>query len=200
MSLRRKHKDTVLEQRGKELKEASRVLSLTKAALIMVGDMTAVTIAAFWPHPYYHAFCEHRNRSFRSTMVRLQQQGLVKKGNDSSGFFTLTSEGEKERTRALRRIHIESRKSNEPWDGKWRILTFDIPEKYKKYREFLRAELIDYGFMQLHKSVWVTPFHSAEDLKTTIEDLGMTRWVKLLVADALFDDSNLKRKFHLDEA
>ena len=59
----------------------------------------------------------------------------------------------------------------------------------------MRAELVDYGFEQLQKSVWVTPYRAAEQLKTTLEDMGIDRWVKLMVAEALFEDEGLRRKF-----
>src|SRR3989344_4682297 len=33
------------------------------------------------------------------------------------------------------------------WDGEWRIVIFDIPERFKKAREALRKKLKDLGFI-----------------------------------------------------
>ena len=184
----------VFDIRKQDIKYASRVLSLSKASLILIGDLAGATIASFWPHPYYHVFCEHRRRSFQTTLSRLQKQGLIAKGKEKEKFFILTKEGEKQRNNALQYVAVEKGK-NEKWDGKWRVLVFDIPEKEKSYREFLRAELIDYGFIQLQKSVWISPFRVSEELNTTIQDYGIDKWVKLMIADALFDTGDLEKKF-----
>jgi DNA-binding transcriptional regulator PaaX len=37
------------------------------------------------------------------------------------------------------------------------IVAFDIPEKKRKYRDWLRSELIGFGFEQVQKSVWFGP-------------------------------------------
>src|SRR3989344_2573057 len=93
-----------LDARKQNTKEASRVLSLTKALLVIIGDMGTATVQSFWPHPYYHVFCEHRERSVQTTLSRLQKQGLVDKKKDGGKFFVLTQNGEKERDIALKRM------------------------------------------------------------------------------------------------
>jgi len=37
------------------------------------------------------------------------------------------------------------------------IIIFDIPEKKKRYREWLRTELVGFGFTLIQKSVWLGP-------------------------------------------
>jgi len=195
-AMNKKQRNFVLEERKQSAKEAGKFLSLAKAVLVIVGDIAGITISSFFPHPYYHAFCGHRKNSFRSTLYRLQKSGLVKHGGDGGQFFTLTEKGEKERNNILYKLDIEKGKL-EKWDGRWRVLIFDIPEKYRKYRKFLRTELIDYGFEPLQKSVWVSPYRVSENLKDAIEELGIEKWAKIMVADALFDEEELKRKFKL---
>ena len=43
------------------------------------------------------------------------------------------------------------------WDGKWRMVLFDIPEKDKKLRDRLRRHLLGRHFGYLQNSVWVSP-------------------------------------------
>ena len=52
------------DARKQSIKEASCVLSLAKALLIMVGDVGEATVKSFWPHPYYHVFwsCQAQNK------------------------------------------------------------------------------------------------------------------------------------------
>jgi phenylacetic acid degradation operon negative regulatory protein len=44
-----------------------------------------------------------------------------------------------------------------PWDGKWRMVLFDIPEKDRRLREKLRRHLLASHFGYLQNSVWVSP-------------------------------------------
>ncbi|MBU2592447.1 MAG: hypothetical protein ABH867_01820 [Patescibacteria group bacterium] len=44
-----------------------------------------------------------------------------------------------------------------PWDQKWRLVAFDIPEKEKVTRNSIRNSLFDLGFRQFQRSVWVSP-------------------------------------------
>lgn len=44
-----------------------------------------------------------------------------------------------------------------PWDGTWRIVAFDIPEKDSSLRAALRRKLHEHRFGWLQNSVWITP-------------------------------------------
>jgi phenylacetic acid degradation operon negative regulatory protein len=46
---------------------------------------------------------------------------------------------------------------NQPWDGQWRMVVFDLPEKKSATRTRLRRFLRDHGFGYLQNSVWITP-------------------------------------------
>ncbi len=43
------------------------------------------------------------------------------------------------------------------WDGKWRVVLFDVPTKHNVQREQLRRYLRGKGFGCLQHSVWITP-------------------------------------------
>ena len=75
---------------------------------------------------------------------------------DGNVYIVLTKNGQK---KALEyQINELKIKKPDKWDGKWRIVIFDIPEKKKKAREVLRAKLKDLGFKELQKSVFVLPY------------------------------------------
>jgi len=44
-----------------------------------------------------------------------------------------------------------------PWDEKWRMVSFDIPEKNRKLRNKIRYVLKEYDFKNLQRSLWVSP-------------------------------------------
>ena len=43
------------------------------------------------------------------------------------------------------------------WDGRWRLVLFDVPTTQNTYRDRLRRSLRDKGFGCLQNSVWITP-------------------------------------------
>ncbi len=174
---------------------AKTALSLSKVALIIVGDMAEGMFKSFHPHPYYHAFCEHRRRSFKSTINRLEREGYIKEvmRNGVRGLY-VTHKGKIRRDAALRDMFLKVGQ-REKWDGKWRIIIFDVPEKYRKRRDFLRTELCAYGFMQLQKSVWVTPYKIADNFTDVIESMGVRKYVNFAVADTWYNERELLKKF-----
>lgn len=43
------------------------------------------------------------------------------------------------------------------WDGLYRIITYEIPEKKRKLRDSLRREISGWGLGPWHRSFWLTP-------------------------------------------
>jgi phenylacetic acid degradation operon negative regulatory protein len=43
------------------------------------------------------------------------------------------------------------------WDGKWRVILFDLPEEQRESRRALRKKLQSNGFGCLQRSAWITP-------------------------------------------
>ncbi len=83
------------------------------------------------------------------------------------------------------------------WDGKWRILVFDIWEKRRQSRDGLRIFLRRLGFLRLQDSVWVYPYDCEEVamlLKTRFRVGGGLLYV---VAESIENDRWLRKEFDL---
>ena len=61
-----------------------------------------------------------------------------------------------ERLHALGGRDPQTRWSRE-WDGRWRLVLFDVPKAHNTHRARLRRYLRDKGFGYLQNSVWITP-------------------------------------------
>lgn len=48
--------------------------------------------------------------------------------------------------------------SSKAWDKKWRLLIYDIPEKYRHKRDALRVFIAQLGFGKVQGSCWVSPY------------------------------------------
>ena len=60
---------------------------------------------------------------------------------------------------------------NSKWDGKWRIVTFDLPESQRKLRHDLRLTLRSHNFGCLQRSIWITPHQLDDTLRKKGVDL-----------------------------
>jgi phenylacetic acid degradation operon negative regulatory protein len=86
----------------------------------------------------------------------------------------------------------------EAWDGKWRLLTFDIPEKEYSRRDMFRRKLKELGFFHFQRSVFVLPFDCEKEINLISDFLKITPCVHILVADRFRGDKELVKKFGLN--
>lgn len=100
----------------------------------------------------------------RSAVAKLEEQRLVgvKKTNGDIE-LSITEDGQ----RRLKRYDTKLFVINPPkaWDGKWRIVGFDIPERWRQARDSLRDLLKRLGFYPLQKSVWVIPWPCRDEIE-----------------------------------
>ena len=91
------------------------------------------------------------------TRKRLTDQGLL---TWNKGFLRLTPKGVGATALLESRYSITKPKR---WDGRWRVLIFDVPEYRKSLRDKIRRTVMGIGFVRLQDSVWVYPY-DCEDL------------------------------------
>ena len=63
------------------------------------------------------------------------------------------------------------------WDGKYRIVFFDIPEKDRAARDLLRAKLKEIGFVGWQKSVWIGKEDVMVELRKFFDDANLGDYV-----------------------
>ena len=85
----------------------------------------------------------------------------------------------------------------DPWDGKWRMVFFDIPTGHEA-RNIFREKLISMGFFQMQKSVYVHPFPCTKQIRFLREVYEMPHDVKLAVIEHLENDDDLRHFFRLE--
>lgn len=88
-------------------------------------------------------------------------------------------------------------KPKHPWDGKWRMFVFDIPEKRRAARDTLRDKLKKLGFFQFQKSVWIYPHECEQEMKYICEFLYVQPYTLMFTGKIQSD--NLLRKYFIRE-
>lgn len=97
--------------------------------------------------------------SYRTGLMRkiasLEEKQMVERDHSQSHdrLYRLTWKG---RLHALGGRDPQARWSRE-WDGRWRLVLFDVPIAQNSHRARLRRYLRERGFGYLQNSVWVTP-------------------------------------------
>lgn len=87
----------------------------------------------------------------------------------------------------------------ERWDGLWRIVISDIPEHKKKARNAFAATLKRVGFYPMQKSVFIFPYPCDNELDFIIETFELRPFVRLIVAQDVDNDIELRDKFKLPQ-
>lgn len=83
-------------------------------------------------------------------------------------------------------------------DGRWRIISFDIPETKRRERVLLQACLRDAGFFPLQRSVYVTPYLCEHELSGVLKKLRLNKEIILLESASLdHAEGNIRRFFGL---
>jgi len=67
--------------------------------------------------------------------------------------------------------------SMDKWDGKWRLVSYDLPSSKKSERYELTRHLNRMGFLLLHKSLWVHPHACFEQLDRLLDALIIKKYV-----------------------
>jgi phenylacetic acid degradation operon negative regulatory protein len=92
-------------------------------------------------------------KGFPRQLATLERQHLLERDVSKDRLYRLTTRG---RLHALGGRDPEARWAR-PWDGKWRLVLFDVPSGQNAQRERLRRYLRGNGFGYLQNSVWITP-------------------------------------------
>lgn len=131
------------------------------------------------------------------TLWRLKRRGLITiEETDKKQRVRITQKGETE----IQKILVKNYQIPAPvlWDGKWRILIFDVREGRRRTRAALRLLLTCAGFVRLQDSVWVYPYPCDEFITLVRAHLesGINE-VRLVVAETIESDKILRKHFGL---
>jgi len=118
-----------------------------------------------------------------------------KENSDGSVTMVLSTSGK----RVAMTFNLDEMKIKTPlrWDHKWRIVLFDVPEKYREGRDSLRTHLKNLGFFEYQKSVFVHPYECSGEIDFIIETYDLRRFVRFVLADFLDNELHLKAHFSL---
>ncbi len=136
----------------------------------------------------------YRNQKTKGTLAALVRDNLIERetmpepaGTNGTNVYKLTSLGFKKLCMDFPyfRYLVES------WDGKWRILSYEIPEKKRELRDKLRREVAGWGLGPWHRSFWLTPHPILEGLRDLVTGREEEKYVQAFESSHVFGDKDV---------
>lgn len=143
----------------------------------------------------------HSKHKLKNSFYHFQKVGFIRvESRHGNTCIMLTKEGER-RARLCGVGKILSGNvafGNKKWDGKWRIIFFDLKTEKTKERDAIRLMLRRCGFIFLQKSVWVYPYNCFEEIAFLRSFFQLKEEeFRLVVSDDIGEDDYLRKHFRL---
>jgi DNA-binding transcriptional regulator PaaX len=139
----------------------------------------------------------YKDRQIYHAFTNLKRNKFIEYVSDKSGVTTvrITRKGESK----LKSFEIDTLEIKKPskWDGKWRVVMFDLPIQYKKIRDSLRFKIKQIGFKQLQKSVWIYPYPCTDEILFIVDYYKVGKYIEIITADEILNDSKLRNEYDL---
>ncbi len=182
----------------------SRVLSFLGAGAVLSLSLFVAPTAIMLAKPFMdekrrrqqEEWKQFNPRYLRRTIARLKQQKLVTiEQRDGQQIVVLTKNGKRRILKySLDELNIEKPKN---WDGRWRLVIYDVPKNKKYLRDVFRGTLKNLGFYQLQESVWLYPYPCEPQVTFLREYYDVGGDVVYVVATTLENDSPYRTYFAL---
>jgi phenylacetic acid degradation operon negative regulatory protein len=142
------------------------------------------------------AWKNFKGEQIRDSLKELNRLNYIKKKDNYDG-SVLVSLSEKGKLRILNMRFKHLNIKREKWDGKWRMVAFDIPEGCKKGRNALRYRLRMAGFREVQESLFLYPYDCEKEIRDFIELFKLQKYVRFGLLDFIDGQEGLKVIFKL---
>ena len=130
----------------------------------------------------------------KRTLERLEKQKLVKiSEEDGIQIVRITGAGQSRILKyALDELAVEKPRI---WNGKWTLVSYDIPNNLKKLREIFQEYLKAWGFYPLHESVFLHAYPCEKQVEFLRSYLGIGENVRIFSVSKIENDAVFKDFF-----
>lgn len=177
---------------------------------ILMGFLTVGAIYVAASSPYFALYLSRNLRRalgrkgspkkkdprFENTFYYLKRRGYL--NIEQEGHQVHISLSKKGRKRAGKYLidDLEIKKFKK-WDGRYRIVIFDIPNLTNLKRNAFRGKLKELGFYCLQRSVWVCPYDCKKEIDLLREFFGLTEKEMKFIIGKIENDIPLQKFFKL---
>lgn len=144
--------------------------------------------------PFLSAWPQGRQLS-QSLWYATRKGFLATQERNGTITLALTYKG-REHLLRLRRLDLTPVKPDE-WDGQWRMITFDIPERRRYARDTFRISLKRIGFVKLESSLWIYPYECKKELEVIAEALLIKPHIRYFLVHSFDEEEKFMKMFNV---
>lgn len=200
-----KDKNKKIKEQVEEFLESKTIeAQITKIVLAVIFLSGIIFIAITAPNIFsafgrFPATKRLSKKEFDGALYTLKRRGFIKIIKDKKGNTTvsITSKGKiRVKTFCLESLSIPKQRV---WDGKWRVVIFDIPAKAGggKARGAFRQTLKDLGFYQVQQSVWAYPYPCEDEVLFVANFFNVEQYLEIFLASNFLYEKEMKARFKL---
>lgn len=129
----------------------------------------------------------------KRNLKRLQEGKIIEiKEENGQEVIKLTQKGQSKYLKfKLRELSLKGK----GWDGKWRLVIYDVSKLKRKEQENFRRMLVQMNFFQLQKSAYLTPYKCREEIEYLREYFNLGAEVFLLEVSKIENEKFFKDYF-----
>ena len=152
------------ERKVSNIEPRNRRNEIVRAILVALSIVGILSVALVAPNALQVLLPNSAKRrrkinpwDIKRALRKLLDEGYVEKvQRRGNSFIQVTGEGK----RKLIEIELQNARIKTPakWDGRWRLVFFDIPHDERLTRDAMRRKLKELGFLQIQKSVYLHPY------------------------------------------
>ncbi len=130
----------------------------------------------------------------KRVLYRLEKQKLVEIEEENNvQIVKITDRGRRRILKySLDELAVEKPKK---WDGIWRLVAYDLPEKMSHARNILREYLRTWGFYPLQESVYLHAYPCIRQVEFLREYIGVGKYVRLFIVSEIENDKEFREFF-----
>jgi len=141
---------------------------------------------------------KRRKGNIQRSLKKLYDSELISTKEDPDGTIKIILTEKGKETAIEYDIKKLKPKKLKKWDGKWRIVIFDVPEDRRAKRDTFRIRLKKLGFLELQKSVWISPIDYEREINYLAKAFDIVKYAKFIVADSVSNKKDLKKRFKIN--
>lgn len=142
----------------------------------------------------YRAWKRFNIPYLKRTLERLEKQKLIEiTKEDEIQVVKITVAGQRKVLKyAIDELAVEKPKF---WNGKWTLVSYDIPNKLKKQREIFQEYLRAWGFYPLHESVFLHAYPCEKQVEFLRIYLDIRKLVRIFSVFKIENDKSFRDYF-----
>lgn len=137
---------------------------------------------------------ENDRSNFSDKVKYLKRHGLIQTFvENKEEYIEITKSG----IDKIDHLQEDMRQISRPdkWDGKWRVVLFDIPNSKKVNRDMLRMKILKLGFIKVQESIYVYPFECTKEISAICSRLDISQYVLIMVSDIIQGENQIVDRF-----